>query len=132
MKNTVRLFWFGFITWLIPFVVAFAFYNRQGELTTSIGLFKSVMVLVSGVTGCMLLYRYLSRVSNPAREGWKTGLVWLAINILLDLAILIPMSGMSLRDYVTTIALGYLLIPVICVTGGLLSARTVTIVSVNK
>jgi len=124
MKNLTSLLLYGLLTWIVPFVVAFAFYDQQGQLATSYGLFKCVMTVVSGLTGCIALYRYFGRVDgNFVRIGWLTGLVWLAINLVLDLAVLVPMSGMSLSQYFTTIGLGYLLIPTICVTGGMLLAR---------
>lgn len=121
MKHPVRLLLLGLLTWTVPFVVAFAFYDRQGQLATSYGLFKSTMVVVSGLTGCFALYRYMSKIETGfIRHAWIAGLVWLALNLLLDILILIPMSGMSFKEYLTTIAPGYLLIPVICVSGGML------------
>ena len=124
MKNSLRLFLFGVLTWIVPFVVAFGFYDRQGQLATSYALFKSTMIVVSSLTGCFALYKYFGRVeSGHARHGWIVGVVWLAINLLLDLVILIPMSGMGLAEYFLSIGLGYIVIPVICVTGGMMVER---------
>ena len=115
---------FGVLTWLVPFVVAFGFYDRQGQLATSYALFKSVMIVVSSLTGCFALYKYFGQiVSDYTRQGWIVGLVWLVINLLFDIAILIPMSGMGIAEYFLSIGLGYIVIPVICVTGGMMVER---------
>ena len=39
------------------------------------------------------------------------GLTWFGLNIVLDLLILIPMSGMTLPDYFAQIGLRYVAIP---------------------
>lgn len=124
MNRSVRLVLYGLLTWAVPFVVSFGFYDSEGQLTASYGLFKSTMVAVSALTGCFALYKYLSNVTAGfSRQGWICGITWLAINFLLDMAVLIPMSGMSMVDYTMNITPGYLVIPAMCVTGGILVDR---------
>ncbi len=52
------------------------------------------------------------------KEGIMVGVIWFGINILLDLMVLIPMSGMLITDYVTQIGLRYLVIPAMSITVG--------------
>jgi uncharacterized membrane protein YpjA len=40
------------------------------------------------------------------------GLLWLVVNLVLDFVILLPMSHMSLSDYIAQIGLRYLMIPI--------------------
>lgn len=52
---TVRTSLLGLGSWLIPFVVSFLLFDRAGRLLISQPLFKSIMVLVGGVSGAALL-----------------------------------------------------------------------------
>jgi uncharacterized membrane protein YpjA len=78
-------------------------------------LFKSVMVVVSGGAGAFLLLVVLRRQRSTLANGLVIGVYWLIINLGLDLLILVPMARMSLSDYVMTIAVRYLLVPIFAV-----------------
>lgn len=113
-NKTLRLTLLGLLTWIVPFVVSFIFYDRTGNLNVSYGLFKCVMVVVSSFIGMYALAYHLRYISSKLfREAVIAGLTWFFINIFLDIIILIPMSGMSYGQYLTTIGIGYLQIPVI-------------------
>ena len=111
----------GLVIWLIPFVIAFGFYDRSGQLTISYDLFKSLMIVISSIAGCFMIVRYFRNIQKDfVREGWIVGIAWLLINWLLDASILIPMAKMPVKEYVTTIGIRYLQIPVICAAVGIL------------
>jgi len=119
MKKYLKNVLFGFIAWLIPFISAFFFYTREGKLTIDQLLFKNIMVVVGSATGAILLVLYFRKIkADYLKEGIITGIIWLVINILLDLLILIPMSGMPVSKYFTQIGLGYLAIPAMAVAVG--------------
>ena len=125
-NKKLRLIILGFVTWLVPFLVSFGFYDRAGNLNVAYGLFKSAMVVVSAITGMCMLSYHLRFVKNSfVREGFITGISWLLINYILDLIVLVPMSGMSIGQYFLTIGLGYLQIPVICISVGIILQRKV-------
>lgn len=52
------------------------------------------------------------------RAGLIVGLLWMGINVGLDLLILVPLTKMSLPDYFGDIALRYLVIPTMAVAIG--------------
>ena len=119
MKKHIRNFGYGFLTWLIPFVASFFFYSKEGGLTIDIFLFKSIMIVVGSISAAILLVYYFKKVNTSYfKEGLIVGLTWLSINILLDLLILIPMSGMSIADYFTQIGIRYIVIPVMSIMVG--------------
>jgi hypothetical protein len=123
-NKSLRLVLLGFITWLVPFVASFGFYDRLGNLNVSYGFFKSVMVVISSITGMFVLFYHLKLIhTNYMREGFIAGMVWLVINYVLDIFILIPMAGMTLTEYFSTIGLGYLQIPVISTSVGMILQR---------
>lgn len=119
MDKNIRNILYGFLAWLIPFVTAFFFYSKDGGLVIDIFLFKSIMIVVGAISGAFLLISYFKKISNSyLREGIIVGLTWFSINILLDLLVLIPMSGMSVADYFTQIGLRYLVMPVMSIMVG--------------
>jgi len=110
---------YGFLAWLIPFVASFFFYSKEGGLSIDIFLFKSIMIVIGSISAAFLLVSYFKKINtNYLREGITVGIVWFIINILLDLLILIPMSGMSIADYFTQIGVRYLVIPAMAITIG--------------
>jgi hypothetical protein len=119
MNKYVRLVFYGFLVWLVPFVASFFFYSIEGGLTIDIFLFKSIMIVVSSISAAFLLISYFKKINvDYFKEGIIVGLTWFGINILFDLLILIPMSGMSIADYFTQIGLRYLAIPAMSIAVG--------------
>lgn len=119
MKKYLRILLYGFLAWLIPFISAFFFYTREGKLNIDIFLFKTIMIIVGSITGAILLILYFKKIhADYLKEGILVGILWFVINILLDLLVLIPMSGMSISDYFTQIGLRYLMIPAMSIAIG--------------
>ena len=119
MNKYVRNVLYGFLAWLIPFVASIFFYSSEGKLTIDIFLFKSIMIVVGSFSAAILLISYFRNINvDYLKEGIIVGLMWFGINIVLDLLILIPMSGMSIMDYFMQIGLRYLAIPAMSVAVG--------------
>ncbi len=118
MNKYFRNVLYGFLVWLIPFVASFFFYSKEG-LTIDIFLFKSIMIVVGSISAAILLVLYFKKISIAyLKEGIIVGIAWFGINILLDLLILIPMSGMSIADYFTQIGIRYLAMPAMSILVG--------------
>lgn len=110
---------YGFLAWLIPFVSSLFFYTKEGILTFDVFLFKSIMIIVGSISAAFLLVFYFKNINAEYyKEGIVVGFTWFAINILLDLLILVHMSGMSITDYFSQIGLRYIVIPVMSITIG--------------
>ena len=119
MNKYLKIVFFGFLVWLIPFIASLFFYTSGGKLIIDIFLFKAIMLVVGSISGAVLLVYYFKKVhTDYFKEGIIVGLLWFVVNILLDLVILVPMSGMSIVDYFTRIGIGYFVIPVMCITVG--------------
>jgi uncharacterized membrane protein YpjA len=106
------------LTWAIPFGVSLAFFGRNGQPVLGLGIIKSIMAVVGSATGAVLLVRLFGSVKASARSGLAIGLVWLAMNIVLDLIVLVPVTKMALSDYFGEIALRYLVIPIMAAAIG--------------
>ena len=82
------------------------------------------MILTGSISGAMLLISYFKRINvHYITEGIYVGITWFIINIILDLLLLIPMSGMPVSDYFLQIGLRYLVIPVMSIMAGVALAE---------
>jgi hypothetical protein len=119
-----RILLYGVLSWLIPFLAAFAFFTPAGELVIPQPLFKSLMVVVGGGIGVLLLVAAFRRIRPALSSGLAIGAYWLAINWALDLLILLPMSSMSAGEWFADIGLRYLVLPMIATGIGAVAGRS--------
>ena len=126
MKNTLRLLLLGLMTWAIPFFAAFFFMDQTGQLSIDMYLFKTIMIIVGGLTGAFAIVLYFKKYEDAyLKHGLLAGLTWFFINVILDLMLLVPMSKMSYPDYFSQIGLRYLMIPIMNImVGYILNTKT--------
>ena len=111
-----KLVGFGFLTWLLPFLLSIPFYSPEGEPLYALFLIKSILLVFSAALGTFLILVYFRGVhARFVREGALLGGVWLLINWALDAVVLLPLSGMDAGTYMAQIGLRYLVIPIIAV-----------------
>lgn len=113
----------GLVSWLVPFVVAFFFVDRTGQFLIPQPLFKSIMVVLSGACGIFLLMLAFRRIRPTTQSGFALGFFWLALNLGLDLAILLPLGKMTIMNYFYDIGVRYLLIPIFSTALGAMAER---------
>ncbi len=119
MKARIRIFLFGILTWLIPFVFSIPFYSKEGVPQIDLFFLKSLLIIVGALTGSIFLILSFKKInSNFLANGCLIGLTWLAINWLLDIFILIPLSEMTFEDYFLQIGIRYLIIPITSIALG--------------
>ncbi len=119
MRDIIRIIIYGFFTWFVPFIIAIPFYSPDGTLLVSQQLFKSLMIVTGSVIGAILIV-HLFRVNTGAfmYTGYLAGGIWLILNWVMDILILIPLSGMDLPTYFGDIGIRYCIIPVMTVMAG--------------
>jgi hypothetical protein len=126
-KIIYRVIGLGVLSWLIPFVISFLCYNAEGQILMEYSTFKSIMMISGTASGSYLLYLFFKRVyCDFISNGFIVGLSWLALNILLDSIVLIPMMKVSFSTYFMSIGLGYLSIPAISVAMGYILNKKLT------
>ena len=117
MTSIRKALLFGFLIWLLPFIVAVLIFPLR---EANRPLFESIMPVVLSATVVVFGLRYLRTVAGTtAREGLAVGVLWLVISIAIDTPLMLfggPMH-MTLAGYVSDIAVTYFMIPII--TGGL-------------
>jgi len=125
MKSLRLAIIYGILIWIVVFVVSFAIFPIHDSNRP---LFESVMPVA--ITASVVLFsgHYFKKLEkNFLNEGIKLGLLWMIINILIDLPLFLPEGSpmkVGLAEYVSDIGVTYLMIPVITVGGGLLLERS--------
>ena len=118
MQLTWRALVYGFLVWLVPFVVAVSVFPIR---SSSRALFESIMAVVVTLAVVVFAGLYFRRVEASYRkEGMLIGLLWLAMSIGIDLPLFSsgPMK-MPLSSYMADIGVTYLIIPIVTIGFGL-------------
>jgi uncharacterized membrane protein YbhN (UPF0104 family) len=113
---------FGILVWLIAFIAALLIFPLRESARP---LFESIMPVVVTVATVIFAVLYFRRVSKDhAREGILLGVLWFAINVVIDLPLMLTGPiGMSLGEYMADIGLTYLIIPAVTMGFGLAGAQ---------
>jgi hypothetical protein len=114
---------FGFFVWLAAFVVAFLIFPLR---ESSRPLFESIMpvVVTTATAGFGVVYFRAVR-KEYLREGIVLGCLWVAINVVIDLPLMLtggPMQ-MTAGQYIADIGLTYLIIPAVTIGIGMSSEQ---------
>ncbi|NOZ09186.1 MAG: hypothetical protein GXO91_10005 [FCB group bacterium] len=114
MKSIKLAFGYGFLLWLIPFIIAFLIYPLK-EVGSP--MFETIMPLVLTFCCMIFTYRYFrSCHADYLSEGLKLGFLWFGISLVIDLVMFSrgPMQ-MPFLDYMADIGFTYLIFPIITV-----------------
>lgn len=111
------------LSWLIPFMISCTLFDPQGRLVVDVQVFKALMMALFSITCAGLLRKELCspRAPRPPRPllpyAARIGAIYLAVNLALDVAILVPLARaqarlrgdapMTLTDWMVKIAIGY-------------------------
>ena len=123
MKSTKKAVLFGFLVWLIVFLVGvFAFPLK----VTNRPLFESIMPVAITLWTVLFALRYFARVDRRfLLEGILIGFIWLIINIGIDIPLFLVGGPMKMTpfEYVSDIAVAYLIIPIVTIGFGWLAGK---------
>ena len=118
MNKNLKIVLFGFLVWLIPFAVSFFIYPIKTPIYSLFESIMSVLIAVSVVIFSCLYFKSIE--TNFVMEGVMAGIVWFVITVVIDLLMFMPASPMHMnfRDYIMTIGVKYLIIPVVTIGTG--------------
>jgi hypothetical protein len=118
-----RVLLYGFLLWLIPFIVGFIAFPAKGFFAP---LFETIMAITLTLCGAVFAILYFKKLgSDFLRQGVLVGAIWFAMSVLIDLPLFLldsPMK-MSFPNYMMDIGLTYLIYPIVTVGFGLLLAK---------
>ncbi|MGB9979075.1 hypothetical protein [Methanobacterium sp.] len=118
MNKNLKIVLYGFLIWLVPFAVSFFIYPLK---TSMYSLFESIMSVLIAAAAVIFSYLYFKGIeTNFVREGIINGVLWFIIVIVIDLLMFMPASPMHMNftDYMMTIGVKYLIIPVVTIGSG--------------
>ena len=122
---TVRAILYGFLLWLIPFIVGFVIYPIRGS---NRALFETIMPLTLTIGVVFFSTVYFRKINKGfLSAGIRLGVIAFILSILIDLLLFMwgPMK-MSFADYMMDIGLTYLIYPIVTIGFGyLLSKRLI-------
>ena len=121
MNKYAKMVLFGFILWLVPFITGFLFVDRSGNFLIPETFFKSIMIVEGSLIGVILAVRYFRDINvDHIKEGIILGMVWLVINLALDMGMVFAgFFPLSVVQYFTDIGLRYLTMPIYTIGLGL-------------
>ena len=112
-RNAFRAVWIGLLSWFIPFIAGFTLFPIK---KSNAPLFSTLMDLIVLATAGLLLTWYFRKRALSVREAFLVGVLWLAINLILDYPMFAygPMK-MTALGYYSEIGLVYLTYPMFAV-----------------
>lgn len=120
MNKILQQLFFGFLIWLIAFVIGFLIWPLHNSM---LPLFKSIMVVIGTLTGVFFTVLYFRKISaNFLQNGITLGIIWFGVNIILDLLVLVWAFKTPMFDYCVDIGTRYLMIPIITIGFGYILA----------
>ncbi len=82
MKSIKLVFLYGFLIWLIPFIVSFIIFPIHENDRT---LFESIMPVVLTISTVLFSILYLKKVETKfLKEGILLGVIWFLISFIID------------------------------------------------
>lgn len=130
MKKVRTVLLYGFMMWLIPFVISFPIFSYKDS---NRGLFESIMAVAVVCTAVSLSLVFFQKLSKKFLvQGVVLGTSMFSISIVIDLFLFMwgPMK-MSIGEYMADIGLTYLAIPVIAIGFGYILDQKAKPVSVS-
>ena len=122
MKSLKASIFYGFLLWLIPFIVAFLIFPLREAQSP---FFETIMPLTLTICAVVFSILYFKGVEHGyLAESVKLGILWFGISLVIDLFMFMwgPMK-MPFMDYMMDIGFTYLMFPMITIGFGYLLER---------
>lgn len=98
--NYKKVFFYSFLIWLIPFILSFPFFTREGVLIIDRTFFSVIMTLSLIIVFCFFLYRYLNKIKDgPEKKILYFGFSAFIVSIFLDLIFLVGIFNMTSEEF---------------------------------
>ncbi|MCJ7698017.1 MAG: hypothetical protein MUO73_06785 [Thermoplasmata archaeon] len=123
MNKHVKLVGFGFLIWLIPFLVSFVIFPLRNANRP---LFESIMPIILVLTVMIISVLYFKKIEKKSlKEGLIAGVLWFVLSLAIDTMLFLPSSSMQMSfiDYMMDIGLTYLIILIIPIGIGALISK---------
>lgn len=126
MRSIKKAVIYGLGVWAVPFAVAMLIFPLRENNRP---LFESILPIAVVIGTLFFLFEYFNSIdSNYKSEVLILGLIWLEINLIIDLLMFMcgPMK-MSFLEYMSDIGVTYLIIPSITFSMGFILEKKLKI-----
>jgi hypothetical protein len=123
MESFKKALTYGFLIWILVFIVGFLIFPIHDSHRP---LFESIMPVAISITTVFFSLRYFRLVKRDfVNEGLNLGLVFLGVNLIIDLILFLSPSPMQMSfiNYIQDIGVTYLMIPAITIGFGYLAEQ---------
>ena len=97
---TVRIVLFGLVIWIVPFLAGWGMVDETGQFRMEVSTAKTIFMLIGAVLGAYLIVRLFALIDRDHwRWAWTIAIVWMVISWVLDIAILLPLSGETIGEW---------------------------------
>jgi hypothetical protein len=112
-RQSLRALIAGIIVWMVPFAVGTALVTPGGQPRVSFIVFKVVLVATLALTGVVAGW-WLAKKGDLGSllAIAAASLAAIAVNLVLDMVVLLPITNQAATEYLSEVAVSYLLIPV--------------------
>ena len=114
MASLWRAILYGVLVWLLAFLAGFLLFPLRESWRA---LFESIMPVVVTMATSFFGVLYFRCVEKDfLSEGAKLGGLWFAMNVLIDLPLMLsPPIDMGVTEYLADVAVTYLIIPAVTI-----------------
>jgi len=116
MNKFIKIGLFGFLIWILPFMVSFLIFGFHEDYRP---LFESIMAVTVTLVIVIFSILYFTKPDKGyLKEGIIIGIIWMMICLFIDLIIMVLLESpmqMPIGDYMMDIGVTYLIIPVITI-----------------
>lgn len=108
----LKLLGWGLLSWLVPFLFAFLFFDRAGNITIEFTTFKTIMIICGSLVGSAIFTWLMVQddTNKPLQKAFGYAVYLFAINALLDILILLPFANEAFDVWLLQTGLRYLII----------------------
>jgi len=120
----IRTAIFGVIVWLIPFASGFFVIDQSGNFTVDIFIAKSMFLLIGNLVGAVLIFVLFSSIKGRyIASGVAIGVIWMIINWLLDILVLLRLSGDTISAWFGSVGVRYFSMLIMAVLVGAIARK---------
>ena len=114
-KTLQKTFLYGFFIWLIPFLISFPFFSKNGELLIKESLFNSIISFIFFTSFIYFLYRFIAKSENLKRKNiLNFGITIFIEFVILDLIVLVGFFKVEMTKFLSEIVPIYFLTVIFC------------------
>jgi predicted Na+-dependent transporter len=106
IKSYLPTFLKSLLIWVVPMLASFPFFDRTGKMVGNFWIFKLTVIIALALSTYLAFRKFYKTHSN-----WiQTSIIVIAVNVILDLVVLVGLLKMTFGEWFTQTLPAYLAI----------------------